>query len=345
MAKTQKTYNSNSTAVWAGIKDLKDKTDPPYDQLLPEDRMDGRTVLLTGASSGLGFALAKELTSRGARVLMVCRRDAAEELAEVRRAGAEEGGSAELLRADMADFSSIRTLVGELVRRGEHIDVAISNAAVVPGSARTTVDGFEEMLQVNALAPALLMRELLYRGVIPNNTYAGNGRRADSPIPRIVVVASEAHRSADALNLEDLNRIEPYGMAESTPRYGWTKLWLLTYARELARKLAHGADNRPDVSVNALCPGPIASNIAREAPAVAQPFAKLFFALFFQAPRTAALPVAYLAASSRIEGETMLYQFLMRKRAPSDIADSPDNGRKLWETLEEIFSETERRYA
>ena len=92
-----------------------------------------------------------------------------------------------------------------------------------------------------------------------------------------------------------------------------------------------------DVSVHALCPGPVASNIAREAPAIARPFAKLFFTLFFQPPRVAARPVVYLALSPRIAGTTGRYQFLLRSRDPSAEADSAENGRRLWERLEELL--------
>jgi NAD(P)-dependent dehydrogenase (short-subunit alcohol dehydrogenase family) len=341
MPEVQKTYNSNSSAVWAGIRDLRDSRKHPYDRLLNSDRLDGKTVLITGASSGLGLAISKNLASRGARVLMVCRRDAARELESVRRAGLAAGGSADVLRADMSDFASIRRLIGELASDGVRLDVTISNAAAVCSSARRTVDGFEEMLQVNALAPALLITGLLNSGVIPNDSFAGNGRKASGRdliehIPRIVVVASEAHRSANDLKLSSLEIIEPYGMSESTNRYGWTKLLLLTFTRDLARRLEKGDRNLPDVSVHALCPGPVASNIAREAPVIARPFAKLFFALFFQKPKTAALPAVYLAASPRIEGETHGYQFLMHKRAPSETADSEENGRLLRAKLEQL---------
>ena len=351
MAKTQKTYDSNGGAVWTGIRDLNDKTDPPYDELKDSDRLDGRTVLLTGASSGLGLAAARIMAARGARVLMVCRRAAEEELASVRAAGGENGGSAEVLHANMADFESIRALVDELAARGEHLDVVVSNAAVVPSSARRTVNGYEEMVQVNAMAPAFLLKGLLEKGIIPNDTFGGNGRKAagishkDGPLPRIVIVASEAHRSAPELNLEELDAMPSYGMVESTPRYGWTKLLLLTYARELARRLSGTEADGPDVSVHALCPGPIASNIAREVPAVVRPFSKLFFRIFFQPPETAARPVVYLAASPRIEGQTALYQFLMRKRPPSIAADDPENGKALWDALGALFPEDERLHA
>jgi NAD(P)-dependent dehydrogenase (short-subunit alcohol dehydrogenase family) len=341
MPEVQKTYDSSGSAVWAGIRDLRDSRKHPYDQLLDSDRLDGKTVLVTGASSGLGLAISRNLAFRGARVLMVCRRDAERELESVRKAGREGGGSAEILRADMSDFASIRRLVEKMASDGERLDVTISNAAAVCSSARSTVDGFEEMLQVNALAPALLLTGLLNAGVIPNDSFAGNGRKASGRnevvhIPRIVVVASEAHRSATDLKLNNLENIEPYGMTESTNRYGWTKLLLLTFTRDLARRLETGDRNLPDVSVHALCPGPVASNIAREAPAIARPFAKLFFALFFQSPKTAALPAVYLAASARIEGETLGYQFLMQKRAPSETADSEENGRQLRAKLEQL---------
>lgn len=333
---TQKTYDSNGTAIWAGIRDLNNRNEKSYDRLLDDDNLEGRTVLITGASSGLGLAVSKNLASRGARVLMVCRREARKELEAVRKAGLSGGGTAEVLFADMSDFSTIDKLLAELSEREEQVDVAISNAAIVCNSARRTVDGFEEMLQVNALAPVLLLKGLLKRGIIPNKSLDGKGRSAAGgpapvPRPRIVVVASEAHRSSPDLNLGDLEKVEPYGMKDSTLRYGWTKLLLLTFTRELGRRLS-------DVGVHALCPGPVASNIAREAPAIARPFARIFFAMFFQPPEKAALPVVYLAASPRIEGQSKSYQFLMRRRPPSVCADSVENGERIWNTLESLLN-------
>lgn len=329
-------YKTNGGAAWAGIRDLRRREEPDFDSLLTEDRLDGKTVLVTGASSGLGLSVSREAAHRGARVLMVCRRDAAKELASVQHAG---DGSAEVVRADFADFSSIRALVADLARRGETVHRVISNAALVPASARKTVDGFEEMVQVNFLAPTLLIRGLLEAGVIPNKTLALKSEKASTQgkeIPRIVVVASEAHRSPDRLDLENLEKVEPYGMAQSTARYGWTKLLLLTWTLELARRLA--PEGVVDVSVHALCPGPVASNIAREAPAIAQPFAKLFFALFFQSPKIAALPVVYLSSSPRIEGQTGIYLFTFRRREPSEIAELPENGRAIWDEAQRLVA-------
>ncbi len=335
MSVQQQRYDSNSGAIRTGLRDLNDRNDPPYDELRSEDRMDGRTVLITGATSGLGFAVAKDLAARGARLLLVSRREAAEELEAVRSACQGVGASVKILRADMRDFSSIRSLASGLSDAGERIDVTISNAAVVPSSARETIDGYEEMLQVNALSPALLITELLNYGVIPNNTFAGNGLDCKRELlPRIVVTASEAHRTVSTLMLETLNTIEPYRMSESTSRYGWTKLLLLSFTRELARRLS---EDSVDVSVHALCPGPIASNIAREAPAIARPFLNLFFRFLFQSPEKAANPLVYLAASNRIEGQTGYYQFLMRKRPPSDLAESSNSGTAVWNAFEKIF--------
>lgn len=327
MKNKNKEYDSNTSAMWSGIKDLRYSRKRPDVQLQDSDRLDGKTVLITGASSGLGLATSIQLAQRGARVLMVCRREAEEERKLVERAGKGNGGSSEVVRADMSDFGSIRNLIDDLVSAGETVDVFISNAAVVPSSARLTKDGYEEMLQVNAFAPALFIRLLLDNDLLKSSELNQNGKPI---LPRIVVVASEAHRSTEELKLEDFGKMENYNMSGSTPRYGWTKLILLSWIREVSRR-------NKDIAIHALCPGPVASNIAREAPAIAQPFAKLFFSLFFQSPTKAAAPLVYLSASRAIEGETGHYQFLMRTRPPSDTADNPRNGAQVWDAVNTVI--------
>ena len=121
-------------------------------------------------------------------------------------------------------------------------------------------------------------------------------------------------------------------MNKTVEYYGYYKLLLTTFTCELSRRLqANG--NRP-ASVFALCPGPINSNIAREAPALLQPLMKLIFAIFFKAPEKAAEPVMYLSVSKDLNGKPYDYLFKMSRKEIDEKAADPANGKKLWELSE-----------
>ncbi len=124
-------------------------------------------------------------------------------------------------------------------------------------------------------------------------------------------------------------------MNKTVEYYGYYKLLLTTYTRELSRRI-HANGNRP-ISVFALCPGPVNSNIAREAPGIFQPIMKLIFAMFFKSPRKAAEPVMYLAVSKDLEGKAYDYLFKMARKPIDEKAEDEENGKKLWEMSEKLL--------
>jgi NAD(P)-dependent dehydrogenase (short-subunit alcohol dehydrogenase family) len=115
---------------------------------------------------------------------------------------------------------------------------------------------------------------------------------------------------------------------------GYYKLLLLTMANELSRRL--NPEDKIRCSVFALCPGPVNSNIAREAPRLFQPLLKLVFGIFFRSPKKACRPVVYLAASKELEGSTGNYMFLMQEKAMDGKAVDPENGSRLWDLSEQL---------
>jgi NAD(P)-dependent dehydrogenase (short-subunit alcohol dehydrogenase family) len=296
--------------------------------LADEQRLDGRTVLVTGASSGLGKALALDVARRGARLLLACRSG----IPAIGEQIARDTGNphVEMLPVDLADLTTVERLCDTLRDRGERIDVLVLNAGAMPRRDRRTAQGFEEMFQVNFLAGALLSRRLLEDGVIPNRTLARVPAPArSSPAPRIVFVASEAHRSAPPIDPDTLGAYVEYGTLTGMGQYAHTMLAVLTFANALARRLRTG--DAVDVAVHAMCPGPVASNMAREAPFWIKPLLAPAMRLIFAPPAVAARPVAYLAASPAIEGETALY---LHRSALVDAAASarePDRGDRVWQ--------------
>ncbi|MEU4676270.1 SDR family NAD(P)-dependent oxidoreductase [Micromonospora sp. NPDC023737] len=174
--------------------------------------MAGRTVVITGASAGLGAEAARRLARLGATVAVVGRSP------EKTAAVAREVG-AEPLVADFARLTDVRELAGTLLDRYPRIDVLANNAGVVLTRRSRTEDGHDTMFQVNHLAPFLLTNLLLDR-----LTSAGRAR--------VIATSSKANRSAGI----DLDDLEGARQRSEMLRYGITKLQNIMFTRELARR-------------------------------------------------------------------------------------------------------------
>ncbi|MCA9714691.1 MAG: SDR family NAD(P)-dependent oxidoreductase, partial [Myxococcales bacterium] len=302
-------------------------------QPVPEDySLEGRSILITGANSGLGLATARALARRGARLLLACR-SGIPETAETLIA--ETGNpEIEMLRVDLADARSVHALCDELRRRasGERgaLDVVILNAGLVPRRARAGAQGFEVMFSVHVLANQLLMRRLVEDGAL---RCAPAGR----PRPRVVVVSSESHRSGARVAMARVGDYVEYGARDGMKQYATTKLELCALAAELARR---GRDDAgaPWLEVHALCPGAVASNIARDAPAWVRPALGAVMRAFFRAPERPAEPVVALACSPELAGETGVYLHMLRRKAMDPRATDPAFGRALWERCDELLA-------
>jgi len=261
-------YDSPVKATLKGITDLFKKKER-VGELQEDERLDGKKVLITGASSGLGFAIATQLAERGATVIMAVRSgipDKGERIKE--KTG---NNSVFMLPVDLSDTGSITNLVKEIKIQFGQIDIFVNDAAVVASKSRRTKQGLEEMFMVNYLAPYLLIRLLLQeKCLIPNPEFP----------PRIVVVASESHRNPETFDWDGFGSYREFSMGKAVENYGYTKLLLVTFVNELARRLNPG--NETSCSVFSLCPGPVNSNIAREAPKIIHPLLKLIFGIFFR---------------------------------------------------------------
>lgn len=315
-------YNSPVRAIATGIGDL---FRTPQTQLSLEgnERLDGKRVLITGASSGLGLATAVELARRGARVVMAVRSGIPEKGEEVKRKSGSE--QVEMVHVDLSDPVSIDNLVNTVIHRSDPLDILICNAAVVTQQSRKTPGGLDEMFMVNYLANFILVRKMVDAG----------GFRTDGvELPRIIFVSSESHRNPERIDWEAFGTYEPYGINKAVTMYGYYKLLLLILANEFSRRL--NPKGRVHYMVSALCPGPVNSNIAREAPALFRPLLKLVFRIFFRSPRKACQPVVYLACSGEIEGNAMDYLFLMQRKEMHVNATDPEHGRRLWEMTEKL---------
>jgi NAD(P)-dependent dehydrogenase (short-subunit alcohol dehydrogenase family) len=323
MSRNSNNYNSPLQATLKGISSLFRKQDRVGD-ILPGDRLEGRRVLITGASSGLGLAAAKQLATLGAEVIMAVRSGIPKKGEEVKEASGNS--NVHQVFVDLSDFDSIKNLVEQVNSRFGNIDILICNAAIVVKKARKTKFGLDEMFTVNYLATFFLVNSLIKKNLM--NT-SGLKR------PRIIIVSSESHRNPQQFEWDTFGKFIPHKMAKTVERYGYYKLLLTTFSRELERRL--NTRNEVKYSVFALCPGPVNSNIAREAPAVIQPFLKGIFSVFFRSPEKAVEPLVYLAASKSLEGKARDYLFLMNRKDIDEKAKNPENGKRLWRMTEELL--------
>jgi retinol dehydrogenase-12 len=263
--------------------------------------MTGKTVLITGATGGIGLETARDLGRQGARVVIGAR-DAAKGQAVVDEI-VRGGGQAEFLRIDMASFESIRESAARLASAHPKLDVLVNNAGVVTKKREVNADGHEVIWATNFLGPELLTRLLL-------------PQLLNAPRPRVVNVSSRAH----AYGRIDWNDLELTKGWRGIRAYANSKLALVLFTRELARR-------EPRIAVNAVHPGAIATGIWRAAP---QPF-RFLLDLFLPSPRKGARPVVHLAAAPEMESVSGRYFDRQRLVAPAPGAANDVDGARLWD--------------
>lgn len=290
-------------------------------------RIDGKICLVTGANSGLGKAVAIQLAQRGGKIIMVCRSGIPEAGEEVKRLSGNP--QVEMIQADLSDLTSVNLLCNQLRDRGVVVDIAVMNAGLMPLNARRSAQGYELMFAVHFLANRLMLARWLQDGVIKPRVGEGDA-------PRVVFVSSEAHQSSSPIDFDHFGAFVDYGMKDGMKHYAMSKLHLTTYATELSRRLNSGP--KAAVSVHSLCPGPIASNIARESPAFIKPLLTPIMKWFFRSPEAAAEPVVYLACEPSLSNKSGIYLHMMREKSASDEAINADKGSRLWELSQGIIA-------
>lgn len=323
-------FSNPVEAALTGLKDLFGRQ-ALAERLTDDLRLEGQTCLVTGASSGLGLAVATQLAQRGARVLMACRSGVPERGLEVQAASGNP--AVEMLQVDLSDLAQVHRLADTLRDRGERIDVVVENAGVASPRARRSPQGLEAMFVTNYVAKFLLLQRLLCDGTIRNQAFAG---QPAGPVARIIVVSSDSHQGASAIDWADFGRYREFGVNGAIHNYSYFKLVLNTWATELSRRL--NPDGALDVSVNVMCPGPVDTNIVRDAPALLRGFLRGVFKVFFRSPEVAARPVIYMAASPDLAGDTNRYLHMFNPKRMDPKCYDPAAGAELWARTEALLA-------
>jgi NAD(P)-dependent dehydrogenase (short-subunit alcohol dehydrogenase family) len=197
----------------------------------------GRTALVTGANSGLGFQTSLELARQGARVLMACRNPSRAEDALTRLRAQVPDAAVELVALDLASLDSIEAAAEDVAGRTKTLDLLVNNAGVMAVPQATTADGFEMQLGTNHLGHFALTGWVLPLLIA-------------APAARVVTVSSGAHKIG-RMSFEDLMGAKGYHRWRA---YGQSKLANLLFTTELGRPFAGNGPLRALATGAAGCP-------------------------------------------------------------------------------------------
>jgi len=313
---------------------------------MPE--MDGRTVVVTGANSGVGFAATRAFAKAGAHVVMACRSTERGEDAKRRiRSGDAAGshrGSLEVAELDLADLSSIRSFAEAFGARHDELHVLCNNAGVMAIPRRETADGFETQFGVNHLGHFALTGLLL-------------DRLRDTPGESRVVTQSSGVHERGEIDFDDLQGERSY---DEWDAYAQSKLANVLFAYELQRRLdaengevpeaeAGGVEAGDSDVVSVAChPGYADTDLQRRGPEMRGSTVRLWAmkamnALVAQSAEQGALPMLYAATAPEIEGGEYVGPggLANMRGAPtvqrsSDLSYDRELAGRLWSVSEEL---------
>ncbi|HEY6911759.1 MAG TPA: SDR family oxidoreductase [Myxococcales bacterium] len=272
--------------------------------------MKGKTVLVTGGTSGIGRITARELSRMGARVVVVGR-DAGR-LEAVRR-----DFGAETIQANLELISEARQAAAEFAERFGALHVLVNNAGALFGARSLTAEGLERTFALNHMGYFALTTALLDR------------LRASAP-SRVVSVSSEASRAGRV----DFADLQMQGRYVGVRQYCNTKLMNLLFAFELSHRLAGSG-----VTSNALHPGAIASGFGMQGAGWYGTLTRLARPFLISEEKGARTQI-WAASEPSLEGVSGKYFVRSRERKPPAAALDEAAARRLWEESEALVSRT-----
>jgi NAD(P)-dependent dehydrogenase (short-subunit alcohol dehydrogenase family) len=295
----------------------------------PEEIADlrGRTVLITGANSGIGFEAARQLAAHGPHLLLACRNLEKGERALGTILEGTPHANAELLELDLASLASVRAAAEHLTRRIEALDVLINNAGVMALPPRKTADGFEMQFGTNHLGHFALTGLLF--PLLTKATAA-----------RVVTVASQMHKYGK-MNFEDLQHEHDY---ERWRVYGQSKLANLLFSYELQRRANKSSLDLTSVACH---PGYASTQLQTVGAEMSgntlmQAAMSAGNAMFSQSAEKGAWPTIYAATSPNVAGGDYIGPSVLnlwgspKKGRSSRRSHNPEDAAKLWAVSEEL---------
>ncbi len=276
--------------------------------------MAGKTVLLTGATNGIGRAGAFALAKLGANLILTGRNSALGKALTEQIASQSAGVKVSFVAADLSIQAEVHKLAREVMAKTTQLHVLINNAGALFPRREVTPDGLEMTFALNHVAPFLLTTELL-----PLITSTSGSR--------VITTSSTAHRGA-RIDWEDLNSTRSY---RGFTVYGRSKLANILFTTELARRTAPAG-----VTANCFHPGVVRTGFGHNRPGVVDIALKLA-SPFLISPEAGASTMVYLASSPAVDGVTGSYFEKCKAVKPSPAAQSEEDAHKLWALTENLL--------
>ena len=276
--------------------------------------MRGKTIIITGATSGIGEVAAIRLAEQGARIVFTARDKARadETMAKLRKAGPDADHAVHM--ADLSTLSEMKR-VGALLAGEPQIDVLVNNAGALFNKRQETADGLEMTFALNHMGYFVITNLLLDKL---------------KPGARIVTVASNAHRGAK-LRFDDLQSTRGY---VGFPVYSKSNLANILFNRELARRTPDG------VTANALHPGFVATRFGDNSGGLMGTVMKVAKPIGAISPEEGAKTIIYLASSPEVAGVTGQYFFECKPTTPTAEARNDADAKRLWEASAQISAQS-----
>jgi NAD(P)-dependent dehydrogenase (short-subunit alcohol dehydrogenase family) len=279
--------------------------------------MQGKIVLVTGATNGIGKVTALELAKQGARTVIVGRNRTKTE-ATVKEIQAHSGNpKVEMLLGDLALMADVRRIAAEFKSKYDRLDVLVNNAGAWFTEREETAEGIEMTFALNHLSYFLLTNLLL------------DVLKANAPA-RIVNVSSRVHAD-EPLDFDDLQNTKNYGRNNGLRVYGQSKLANVLFTYELARRL-----EGTGVTANVLHPGIIGSGFGLNNKGLFTKVAMMLYSRLALSPEEGAKTIIHLAASPEVEGVSGQYWVKCKAVPSSKDSHDVEAQRRLWEVSEQM---------
>ena len=275
--------------------------------------MQGKTCVITGATSGIGRAAAEALAAMGARVVMIARdRQRGEAMLTQLRDRFPLAGHS-IYYADLLRLAEVKRAAADIAAAEPRVDVLLNNAGAMFASRKITPDGFERTFALNHVAPFVLTH--------------GLRERLFAAAPARVVNTSGCLNHLATLHLDDLRLEHRYNAFYA---YAHAKLCCVLFTRELARRWAS-----QQVTANCLHPGEVATRFGYKSGGLI-PYAFAVIHLFGSSPEKGARRVVRLASAREYAGVTGRYFYKERLARPNPLAEDDENAERLWQVTSKL---------